>query len=95
MAILEKKNENLVDEKMRLGVRAAIAFDELTPRYDGFETAFQALGIPKPKPDYQSIHITSTRSYILALFDAIRNKQCPNNFPTKKISSRKTLNNIK
>ncbi len=80
---LEKAGLRLQDENQRLGVRAAVGFEELTPRFKGFEETFKELGIERPKPEYRGIDRTSSNGYIKALIQAIRARQSPKRMTTK------------
>ncbi len=63
----EEKIEKMSDENRRLGIRAAVSFDELTPRFPKFVETFTKLGIPQPKADYKSGSVISSIAYIEAL----------------------------
>ncbi len=82
METQEKSGEQLADENRRLGLRAAVSFEELTPRYKGFSEAFRDLGIAQPKPDYRSLSATSSVAYIETLVSVVKQAK-------SKISKRK------
>ena len=68
----EKGLEILLDENRRLGVRAAVSFEELTPRYTRFSETFSELGIAQPKPDYNATSTISSIRYIEGLIKAYK-----------------------
>lgn len=73
--VVEKDNDLLADRNRQLGIRAAVCFEELTPRYASFQSAFEELGIEKPKPEYKSIGKISSISYIEKLLSMFKNNK--------------------
>ena len=67
----------LTDENQRLGLRAAVGFDELTPRYGKFPDTFKELGITAPKADYKVSTCVSSIAYIQGLINAYRGLKFP------------------
>ncbi len=67
---LETRIEELTEENRRLGVRAAVGFEELTPRYGGLEKAFEELGLDLPQPEKVGEARVSSCGYIRGLIKA-------------------------
>ena len=73
----------------KVGVRAAVAFNELTPRYDRFEEEFKQLKIKKP---FEKItwEKTSTKDFIEHLLTTVKELQQKNKeLAMRKISQKK------
>jgi len=69
---LEQRNEILQEEKRMLGVRAAISFEELTPRFKDFEDTFKELALERPKPEYKGLDKVSSNGFVKALIQAYK-----------------------
>jgi len=73
----EQKIEMLNETNRKLGIRAAVSFDELTPRYQRFPEVFAEIGIPLPKPDYKFGANISTNSYIESMITWYKQSASP------------------
>jgi hypothetical protein len=80
---LERTNAQLADQNRLLGVRAAVSFDDLTPRFKDFEAVFAHHALEKPKPEYQSLGKTSSIAFIQALIRQLRPSHPPKGKETK------------
>ncbi|CDW72583.1 UNKNOWN [Stylonychia lemnae] len=69
--ILNQRIYQLEYDLSKVNVRAAVAFNELTPRYQKFELEFKSLKIKKPL-DKLSWDRIATKDYIESLFQTIR-----------------------
>ncbi len=74
---LSHTNELLADQNRSLGVRAAVCFDELTPRYSGFAEAFVELNLNPPPAESKGGSKRSSLSYIQVLLNAYKSLKNP------------------
>lgn len=58
---LQKQLEELLEENRRLGNRAAVGFENLTPRFDDFKKTFKRLKIKPPEKERGNTRISSNQ----------------------------------
>ena len=56
---LQKQLEELLEENRRLGNRAAVGFEGLTPRYKNFKATFKKLKLKPPEKERGSTRLSS------------------------------------
>ncbi len=76
---LETANQQLADQNRLLGVRAAVSFDDLTPRYKDLDLAFSQLQLERPPTDFKALGKVSSIAYIQALLTHLKSFRSPSN----------------